>query len=384
MIQSEEATMTTRTRIWPALQRALTAGLLLTSTLAQAGNTSTVNGVGITLPTADEFAKATGILPLEKPLHVKVCIFDPVGTNGPAIQYAKDLVLQAKRWNVFLDIRAFTDERVAAEDFKAGQCDAVALSTFRAKQFNKFMGSFDAVGGLQDYDQVRTAMNVLYTNPKVAPYMIEGPYQVGGIVPIGAVFVMVNDRSIDSIEKAAGKKVAVLDFDKSQAKMVQQLGAHPVPSDITNFSGKFNNGQVDIIAAPAIVFRPLELYRGMGDKGGIYRIPLVMMSGSVVFRREKFLKEIPDLDDKIQKIRNFAITYLDQAYALIDSVEKDIPERYWMNMSEADKDKYFRMMREARLQLIQDGTYDPKMMGLLKKVRCKHNPSSYECALKDE
>jgi hypothetical protein len=214
--------------------------------------------------------------------------------------------------------------------------------------------------------------------------MVEGPYQVGGIVPIGAVYVMVNDRSINSIEKAAGKKVAVLDFDKSQAKMVQQLGASPVPSDITNFSGKFNNGQVDIIAAPAVVFRPLELYRGMGDKGGIFRIPLVMMSGSVVFRREKFLKEIPDLDDKIQKIRNFAITYLDQAYTLIDSVEKDIPERYWMDLSAEEKDKYFRMMREARLQLMHDGTYDPRMLGLLKKVRCKHNPASYECALKDE
>ncbi|HET8730261.1 MAG TPA: putative solute-binding protein [Moraxellaceae bacterium] len=375
--------MTTRL-LSHAFFRVAAAGLLLASTGVSAETKSTVNGVMLSLPTADEFAKATGIKPLDKPLNVKVCIFDPVGNNGPAIQYAKDLVLQARRWNVFLDIQPFTDERVAAEDFKAGQCDAVALSTFRAKQFNKFMGSFDAVGALQDYSQVRTAMNVLYTNPKVAPYMIEGPYQVGGIVPIGAVYVMVNDRSINSIEKAAGKKVAVLDFDKSQAKMVQQLGAEPVPSDITNFAGKFNNGQVDIIAAPAVVFRPLELYRGLGDKGGIFRIPLVNMTGSVVFRREKFLKEVPDLDDKIQKIRNFAITYLDQAYALIDSVEKDIPERYWMDLSPDERDKYFRMMREARLQLLQDGTYDPRMLGLLKKVRCKHNPSSFECALKDE
>lgn len=362
---------------------AASAALMLVAAFAGAG-TTTVNGVSIVIPTAAEFEKATGIKPLDKPLNIRVCIFDPVGNSGPAMQYAKDMVLQARRWNVFLDIRAYTDERIAAEDFKAGQCDAAAISTFRAKQFNKFIGSLDSVGGLQDYAQVRTAMHVLYTNPKVAPLMIEGPYQIGGVVPLGAVYVMVNDRSINSIEKAAGKKVAVLDFDKSQAKMVQQLGAQPVASDMTNFSGKFNNGQVDIIAAPAIVFRPLELYRGLGDKGGIFRIPLAMMSGSVVFRREKFLKEVPDLDDKLQKIRNFVITYLDQAYALIDSVEKDIPERYWMDLSKEDKDKYFRMMREARLQLTQDGTYDPRMMALLKKVRCKHDPSNYECSLKDE
>lgn len=362
----------------------MAGAFLLPATAAQAGTAATLNGVSVVIPTAEEFAKATGIKPLEKPLNIRVCIFDPVGANGPGAQYAKDLVLQARRWNVFLDIRAYTDERVAAEDFKAEQCDAVALSTFRAKQFNKFIGSFDSVGALQSYDQVKTAVRVIYTNPKVAPMLIEGPYQVAGIIPIGAVYVMVNDRSINSIEKAAGKKVAVLDFDKSQARLVQQLGAQPVASDLSNFAGKFNNGQVDIIAAPAIIFRPLELYRGLGDKGGIYRLPLAMISGSIVFRREKFIKEVPDLDDKLQKIRNFAIGYLDQAYALIDSVEKDIPERYWMDLSEADKDKYFRMMREARMQLTADGSYDPRMMALLKKVRCKHNPSSFECTLKDE
>lgn len=41
-------------------------------------------------------------------------------------------------------------------------------------------------------------------------------------------------------------------------------------------------------------------------------------------------------------------------------------------------------MREARLQLIQDGTYDPRMMELLKRVRCKYDPGAAECSLKDE
>lgn len=360
------------------------ASLLVLSPWVVAAKNATVNGMGIVIPSAEEFEKATGITRFEKPLNIRACIFDPIGANGPGAQYAKDLVLQAKRWNVHLDLRFYTDERVAAEDFKAEQCDAVAMSTFRAKQFNKFIGSFDSVGNLQNYAQLKTAVRTIYTNPKVAPLMIEGGYQVAGIVPIGAIYVMVNDRKIDSIEKAAGKKVAVLDFDKSQARMVQQLGAQPVSSDLTSFSGKFNNGQVDIIAAPAIAFRPLELYRGMGDKGGIYRLPLAMISGSVVFRRDKFLKDIPDLDDKLAKIRNFAIGFLDQGYALIESFEKDIPSRYWMDLSPADQDKYFRLMREARLQLTREGEYDKRMMSLLKQVRCKHNPSSFECSLKDE
>ena len=38
------------------------------------------------------------------------------------------------------------------------------------------------------------------------------------MAPLGAAYVMVNDRSIDSIEKAAGKKVAVMGLDKKQAQ----------------------------------------------------------------------------------------------------------------------------------------------------------------------
>ncbi len=43
-----------------------------------------------------------------------------------------------------------------------------------------------------------------------------------------------------------------------------------------------------------------------------------------------------------------------------------------------------KMMREARIQLTKAGIYDPKMMNFLKKVRCKENPSNFECALNDE
>jgi TRAP-type C4-dicarboxylate transport system substrate-binding protein len=274
----------------------------------------------------------------EKPLNMSFCVYDPVGTKGDAATRANDLALAARKWNVFTSIKVYTDERIAAEDFKAGQCDGVVVTSLRARQFNKFMGSIDAIGGIRNYNEMRALLKTL-SSPKIAPLTISGPYQVVAAIPLGAAYVFVNDRSINSIEKAAGKKVAVLEWDKSQAKLVQQLGAQPVASDISNFAGKFNNGQVDVVVAPAVVFKPLELYRGLGDKGGIYRMPLVMMSGSVVFRRDKFLKEIPDLDDKLQKIRNFAITYLDQAYALIDSVEKDIPAKYWLALSHADKDK---------------------------------------------
>ena len=42
------------------------------------------------------------------------------------------------------------------------------------------------------------------------------------------------------------------------------------------------------------------------------------------------------------------------------------------------------MMRDSRIQLTREGYYDPRMMTLMKKVRCRHEPSSYECALNEE
>jgi len=42
------------------------------------------------------------------------------------------------------------------------------------------------------------------------------------------------------------------------------------------------------------------------------------------------------------------------------------------------------MMRQARIQMTAEGDYDPRMMSLLKRVRCAKNPGAAECSLKDE
>ncbi len=55
-----------------------------------------------------------------------------------------------------------------------------------------------------------------------------------------------------------------------------------------------------------------------------------------------------------------------------------------MNIPPEEQLNYMKMMREARISLTKAGIYDPKMMNFLKKVRCKQNPNSFECALNDE
>lgn len=324
------------------------------------------------------------VTPLEKPLHVKVCIFDILGRSGPVYGIAKDLALEAKKWNLNLELLAYTSEQVAAESFKTGECEAAAMTTLRAKQFNHFMGSLDSVGSVPSYKHMKTALQLLMGSEKLYDKSIEGKYQVLGMAPLGAAYVMVNDRSISSIEKAAGKKVAVMDWDKSQSRMIQSLGAQAIPSDITNFSNKFNNGIVDIVAAPAVAIGPMELYRGMGKKGGIFSLPLINVTGTILLDRSRIEKEVPDLDEKLMALRKFGLRYMDEAFAAIERVESQVPTKYWMNVSDDESVRYHEMMRQARIRLTSEGIYDPEMMSLLKKVRCFHSPEAAECSISSE
>lgn len=367
----------------PALIRPLLLLPILAMPLAPAAQASEIMAIAKDLKPGENGLPA----PLDKPLHLSVCLFDILGKNGELYNRAKDLVLIARRWNVYTEIKVFTDERIAAENFKAGQCDAAGISTLRARQFNSFIGSIDAVGAVPSYEHMRILLKTLL-DPKLIPLSITEPYQIVGVLPVGALYVMVRDREINSIEKAAGKKIAVLDWDKSQAEMVQKLGAQPVASDITNFAGKFNNGQVDIIAAPAIAFRPMELYKGLGTTGAIYKFPLAQITGSLVINRERLRAKLPDLDQKMLSLRAVALQFmddfLDELFTYVDKLEKDIPAKYWMELTPDDEKRYKEMMREARIQMTKAGYYDPRMMKVLKKVRCKLEPSKAECSMNDE
>lgn len=314
---------------------------------------------------------------------VKACIFDPTGANGPFAQLSRDLAIEAQRYGMRLQVKIYLHEHVAAEDFKAGQCDLVGMSTLRARQFNKMVGSIDSPGNLRSYAEIRSLLHVL-ANPAFQPMTITGRYQVIGVMPIGALYVMTRDRTINSIEKAAGKRIGVLDWDPSQSKMISALGAQPVPSDITSYGGKFNNGQVDIIAAPAIAYEPLELYKGIGKNGGVIRFPLLHATATIMIRRDFLMEKIPDLDARIQQLQAYGLRFLDAHLERLKQAEKSIPAAVWVELTADEKNKYSRMVRQARIGMTKDGVYDTSTMNLLKRVRCKHDPANEECSLFDE
>lgn len=306
-----------------------------------------------------------------------VCIFDLVGKNGDVYAVMKDYQLAAKNWGADIELRVNTNEAVVAEDFKAGKCDGISVTGMRGRQFNRFTGSLDAIGAIPDLNLAVKVMQGL-ASPTFAKLMVQGKYEVAGVIPVGDAFLMVNDRSINTVAKAAGKKIAVLDYDEAQKIMVQQVGAQAVSADVTNFGSKFNNGQVDIIGAPAAVFKPLELHKGLGSKGAIVNYPVLQVTGNIIIRPDKFPAGYG------QKSREWVKSQLPRAFGILGKMKADIPSKYWMDIPEADKPGYQKLMRDSRIDLTKRGIYDKRMMKLLWQFRCKQNPKNFECALQDE
>ncbi|HLV78252.1 MAG TPA: putative solute-binding protein [Marinobacter sp.] len=315
--------------------------------------------------------------PLASAQTVSMCVFDVIGANGDVYNLVKDYALEMKAHGVDFQLRPYTDEGVAVGDFNAGQCDAVAATDIRIRPFNRFTGSVSAVGALPSYDDLKTLLATL-AQEKAAPLMKDGGYEVLGIVPAGAGYLFVNDRRIDTAGKLAGKRIATLDYQRDAIHMVNYVKATVVPSDITNFAGKFNNGSVDAVYSPAFGYEALELYKGLGDKGGIVDYPLAQLTIQIVARDDV----LPD--DLAQKGREVAWSMFPQAMNLIRSHEQAIPEKQWLRIPEKDIVGYQEMFRENRLEM-RDGVnnapsvYHPKMMSLLSNIRCASNPGASEC-----
>lgn len=306
-----------------------------------------------------------------------VCVFDLLGAQGDNYAMMKDYVVASKQWGANITLKPYSDERIASEDFKAGQCDGVALTGMRARQFNNFTGSIDAIGALPSYAATKVMLSLM-GNPRLAPDMLQNGYEVAGVTTMGAAYIMVRDRKINSLAKAAGIRFGILDYDKAQAIMVQKVGAQPVSADLMNIGGKFNNGQVDAIGMPALAFKPMELYKGLGTTGAIIRFPVLQVSGNIIIRPQKFPSGFGQLS------RTWVAGLVNRQMSIVSKLEKSIDEKYWMDLTATDKLGYIKLMREARIGLTRDGIYNKKMMGILKKVRCSQEPSSFECALTGE
>ncbi len=318
----------------------------------------------------------------------RICVYDLLGASGDLFSMAKDYVIGAQRHGVSIELKGYTDERVATEDFRTGQCDGLIATAFRTRQFNPVAGAIDSLGATTivkdgkidmtaSYEVVRRIVQT-FSDPKAGKLMVDGNYEVGGVIPLGAAYPVVNDRKLNTVEALAGKRIASFDYDKAQAVMIQKIGAQPVSADIMNFSSKFNNGSVDFIAAPTLAYKPLELHKGIGKNGAMVRFPILILTYQVILNKTKFPEGFGD------QSRDYWLTQFDRALQLVKQSDASIPPSTWMELSSENAYKYTLMLRESRIDIAQKGMYDKRGLKIIKRIRCSVNPADPECATKSE
>jgi hypothetical protein len=320
----------------------------------------------------------------------KMCMFDPMGTQGYLYNMMKDYVVAMQRTGVFFEIKAFTNEAIAVEEFRVGQCDAFWSTAFRSRQFNPTTAAIDSLGAtsiIRDgrvdiYSSYEVLRKLIQTyalrSPKVTRLVVRGDYEVGGIMPFGIAYPIVNDRRIDTVEALAGKRIASFDYDKAQAIMIKKMGAQPVSADTTTFATKFNNGLVDMIAAPTIAYKALELHKGIGTKGAFIRFPVMLLTYQMILNRTKFSEDFGAIS------REYWATQIDRALQVVRLTDSDIPLATWSDLDPEKATKYTLMLREARIEIAGLGIYDKRGLRIIKRMRCKVNPADAECSTKSE
>ncbi|MFT6190366.1 MAG: hypothetical protein ACJAZ6_002203 [Oleispira sp.] len=330
-----------------------------------------ISALAASLFTASAFAAPTSSE--EKVL----CVFDPLGSAGDSYNIMKDYAIEMKGHGVDFDVKPYTDESVAMGDFLSKKCHVIAATDLRTRQYNKFAGTISALGALPSYDEVHTVLKTLSRN-KAAKYLDGDKFSIIGIFPIGAGYLFTNDRKMNTVEALAGKRIATLNYQKDAIHMVNYVNSTVVPSDITNFGGKFNNGSVDICYSPAFAFSAYELYHGLGENGGIIRYPLAQLTMQLLTNTDSF-------DAKTrQASRNIMFSMYDKALNIVKKHEESIDEKYWVDIPAADIEKYQEMFRKNRLELKENDIYDGTLLTLMRKIRCKANAQASECTRADK
>ncbi len=289
-----------------------------------------------------------------------LCVYDPSGASGPVFQQAEKYQAAAAQWGVQFDLKPFTDEGVAAADFRNGKCDAALITGVRMQQFNKATFSLEAVGLVPSYDVLKKSIATL-ASPKAARLMSNGTYEVAGIFPSGAVYLYVRDKNIGGARDLAGKKMCTMSFDKAANTMVSVVGAQAVAADVSSFASKFNNGSCDVAYAPATAYTPLELHKGLGSSGALVRYPIAQMTLQLVIR-DGFPEGFG------QQSREWSASQFEALMPTLKKAESDVPANHWLDVPAADRGSYDTMLSDARGRMVKDGVYDATVVKLVETL----------------
>ena len=122
----------------------------------------------------------------------QVCVFDLLGKAGESYKFLEEWALVSKKWGAQVQLISFQDEDLADKAFQNDKCDAVYMTSMRARTYNKFAGSIDALGGVPSNKIAQKAVEYVLDprNTKRMTTTLQGEnYEVAGIGLIGSAYI---------------------------------------------------------------------------------------------------------------------------------------------------------------------------------------------------
>lgn len=302
------------------------------------------------------------------------CVWDVLGKQGPIYASAIDQQLRLKHYGITIEVEAYTDEQQVVEKLKTGHCDTSVMSGAKAREFNDFTGSIEALGGVPTRQHMKYLLQVL-SSARAHKKMIQGNYHVVGIIPIGFNYLFTHDGKQPTLDRSLNskRKASVVEADVSQKALFKQFDIKSTPWENTAAAaGAYNLAEADLFMAPLVAYNMFNL--GIGLKhGSIIDFPLSQMTLQVVARLDTIPMEVG------QFLREDMFLKLNLFYREVEKNSREVPKNKMYKFSERDEGILNKKIALVRDQMTEENGYNPSMIRLQKNIRCKIDKSHQEC-----
>lgn len=300
------------------------------------------------------------------------CIWDPIGKAGPIATAAKDQVLRSLHYGMQLTIDVFQNEQEMVDTFVSKKaCDAILVRGATAQRFNRFLATTEAPGALPDRQHLQLLAQVL-AKPEIAEHMTNAQYTALGLVTIGYSRLYADSAEKASLNSLDGKSVSVADTDTGFVRLVDTLRGRTRTADMPATVQTFTNELTEFMIAPDISYLAMANGRTGQETRGL-AMPLGQSTLQLIGHSDRFPPGLAQIlrEDFLFKFNSYA--------RMLDKELGNIPTSFWINPSSADMATLNENAQKIRLTLRNEGYYDPVMLRLARKIRCRFSPDESEC-----
>ncbi|UZK03388.1 putative solute-binding protein [Venatoribacter cucullus] len=300
------------------------------------------------------------------------CVWDMLGRSGPVYTTVDDQRFRSLHYGLELTLKAYQDEQALIDDLRAGRCDAGLISGIRALEFNRFSGTLEALGAIPDSTHLQLLVQVL-ASPRTAEHLTDDNYVVLGAAALGESYLYTHSDRLLSVNQLAGKTLGVPRHDQSLQALAANTGASVQAGELLAVVDDFVSGRTDAMLAPLIGFHVAGTGKVKAGSG-IVNARLSQSTIQLIGRAERFPIGLA------QMLREDFLFKFDSYVKRVETERANIQPQLWFPVAAAQQQALDSQLRELRIQLREQGVYDAHMLRLMKRVRCRINPSANECS----